>query len=126
MKYSRVILDYWKRVKSETDISGDFADAWGFGDNPELMDELLGYVLQGVKRSSTSLLKESELQGYPVDKVGDYNIILNGRDEPVAVIKTVSVRRVKYSFVRSIWLHRCIQAHSFHILCTWRSQYTWA
>ena len=96
MKYSRVILDYWKRVKSETDISGDFADAWGFGDNPELMDELLGYVLQGVKRSSTSLLKESELQGYPVDKVGDYNIILNGRDEPVAVIKTVSVRRVKY------------------------------
>ena len=96
MKYSQAILDYWERVKAETGISGDFVDAWGFGDNPELTDELLGYVLKGIKRSSTSLLKESELQGYPVDKPGDYNIILNGRDEPAAVIKTVSVRRIRY------------------------------
>ena len=94
-KYSQEILDFWDKVKSETGIKGDFADAWGFGDNPELIDELLGYVLQRKKRSSTSLLKESELQGYPLDKVGDYNIILNSRGEPAAVIKTVSVKRVK-------------------------------
>ncbi len=96
MNYSQTILDFWDRVKAETGIMGEFADAWGFGDNPDLMDELLGYVLQGIKRSSTSLLKESELQGYPEEKPGDYNIILDGRDEPVAVIETVSVRRVKY------------------------------
>jgi uncharacterized protein YhfF len=96
MKYSREILDFWDKFKSETGIESNFADAWGFGDNPELMDELLSYILIGKKRSSTSLLKESELQGYPLDKVGDYNIILNGKEEPVAVIKTISVRRVKY------------------------------
>ncbi|MBD3207154.1 ASCH domain-containing protein [Candidatus Bathyarchaeota archaeon] len=99
MEYSREILDFWDKVKSETGIEGDFSDAWGFGDNPELMDELLGYILEGKKRTTTSLIKESELQGYPMDKLGDFNIILNGRGEPVAVIKTVSVRRVKYSDV---------------------------
>ena len=83
-------------MKTETGITGDFTDAWGFGDNPELMDELLGYILQGRKRSSTSLLKESELQGYPEDKEGDYNIILDGKEKPIAVIETVSVKRVKY------------------------------
>jgi hypothetical protein len=40
MKYSREILDFWDKFKSETGIESNFADAWGFGDNPELMDEL--------------------------------------------------------------------------------------
>ncbi len=96
MTFSKEVLEFWEKVKTETGITGDFVDAWGFGDNPALKDELLGYILQGIKRSSTSLLKESEIEGYPDDNEGDYNIILNGKDEPAAVIKTVSVRRVKY------------------------------
>ena len=83
-------------MKAETGITGDFVDAWGFGDTPELKDELLGYVLEGIKRTSTDLLKESELEGWPYSGEGEYNIILNGKDKPAAVIKTVSVRRVKY------------------------------
>lgn len=96
MTYSKEVLDFWEKAKSETEISGDFIDAWGFGDNPELVDELLSYVLNGIKRTSTSLVKESELEGWPIDKVGDYNIILNGQDKPAVVLKNVSVRRVKY------------------------------
>lgn len=96
MTYSKEVLDFWEKAKSETEISGDFIDAWGFGDNPELVDELLSYVLNGIKRTSTSLVKESELEGWPIDKVGDYNIILNGQDKPTVVLKNVSVRRVKY------------------------------
>lgn len=96
MTFSKEVQDFWEKVKAETGITGDFIDAWGFGDNPELKDELLGYILQGIKRSSTSLLKESEIEGYPDDNEGDYNIILNGKDEPAAVIKTVKVTRVKY------------------------------
>ena len=96
MTFSKEVLDFWEKVKSETEITGDFADAWGFGDNPELVDELLGYVLDGIKRTSTDLLKESELEGWPNSKEGEFNIILDGRDQPVLVIKTVNVRRVKY------------------------------
>ena len=41
MTFSKEVLDFWEKAKSETGVSGDFVDAWGFGDNPELMDELL-------------------------------------------------------------------------------------
>jgi uncharacterized protein YhfF len=99
MTFSREVLDFWDMVKAKTGIIGNFVDAWGFGDAPELMDELLGYVLEGIKRTSTDLLKESELEGWPNSREGEYNIILNGKDQPVAVIKTVSVRRVKYQDV---------------------------
>jgi uncharacterized protein YhfF len=61
MIYSKEVLDFWEKVKNETGITGGFVDAWGFGDNPDLMDKLLGYVLKGIKRTSTDLLKESEL-----------------------------------------------------------------
>lgn len=96
MSYSQEILDFWERAKKTTGIEGDFIDAWGFGDNPELVDELLGYIKQGIKRTSTSLVKENELEGWPESKEGNYDIILDGRNKPVLVIKTVSVRRVKY------------------------------
>jgi uncharacterized protein YhfF len=96
MTFSKEVLDFWEKVKTETGIIGDFVDAYGFGDNPELMDELLGYVVDGIKRTSSSLVVETELEGCPMDHVGDYNIILDGRDKPAIVIKNVSVRRVKY------------------------------
>ncbi len=96
MSYSPEVLDFWERAKKATGIEGEFVDAWGFGDNPELVDELLGYIIQGIKRTSTGLVKENELEGWPVSKEGDYDIILDGRDKPVLVIKTVSLRRVKY------------------------------
>lgn len=62
MSHSKEILDFWLKVKDETGITGSFADAWGFGDNPELIDELLGYILSGIKRTSTSLCIETELE----------------------------------------------------------------
>jgi len=96
MSHSKQVLDFWEKVKKETGITGDFADAWGFGDTPELINELLGYVLGGIKRTSTSLYIETELEGWPEPKVGEFNIILDGEDKPVALIKTVSARKVKY------------------------------
>ena len=96
MSFSRGVLDFWEKVKGETGVTGGFADAWGFGDNPDLIDELLGYVLSGIKRTSTALCIETELEGWPEPKVGEFNIILDGRDKPVAVIRTVSARKVKY------------------------------
>ena len=33
MKYSMEVLDFWEKVKKKTDITGDFADSWGYGDN---------------------------------------------------------------------------------------------
>ena len=92
----REVCDFWKRVKAETGIEGDFQDAWGFGDNPELQDELLDLVLKGRKRATTPSVKELELGGEQVPRIGDYNIILDGAGHPRAVIRTVSVKRTRF------------------------------
>ena len=77
-------------------IEGDFQGAWGFGDSPELKDELLDLVLTGRKRATTSSVKELEMNGEVGPRVGEFNIILDGAERPRAVIRTVSVRRTRF------------------------------
>ncbi len=99
MTYSPRVLDFWEKIKRETGIEGDFTDAYGIGDSPELKQELLELILEGKKRASTTLVRESMLEGWPESEVGQYNIVLDGDDEPAAVIRTVSVRRCRFSEV---------------------------
>ena len=40
MTYSQEILDFWEKVKDETDIREDFVDLRGFSDYPEPINEL--------------------------------------------------------------------------------------
>ncbi len=40
-----------------------------------------------------------EIEDYPPPKSGEYNIILDGEENPRAVIMTVSVRRAKFNEV---------------------------
>jgi uncharacterized protein YhfF len=99
MEYSREIHAFWEKAKKEKGIEGEFTEAYGIGDTPELKQELLDLVLEGKKRASTSLVRESEIEGWPLPEVGQYNIILDGSGEPAAVIKTVSVRRCRFNKV---------------------------
>jgi len=99
MEFSREIHDFWEKAKDETGIEGTFTDAYGIGDTSELKQELLDLVLGGKKRASTSLVRASEIEGWPLPEVGQYNVILDGSGEPAAVIKTVSVRRCRFKEV---------------------------
>ena len=96
MPHSPEVHEFWDHVKEQTGIEGDFQDAWGFGDSPELIDQLLALVLSGRKRASCNLLKETELEGWPETEVGAYNIILDGAGHPRAVIRTISVQRCAF------------------------------
>ena len=99
MTHSPEVLEFWEGVKAQTGVEGDLQDAFGFGDTPELVDELLSLVLTGRKRASCNLVREGELEGWPDLEVGAYNIILDGAGRPRAVIRTVSVTRVRFSDV---------------------------
>lgn len=91
MKHPQKVYDFWEKVKKEKGIQDDFNDAWGFGDNPELKQEMIELILNGKKRTSTNLLIESKLAGYPDSRIGAYHIILDGEDNPTAVIRTVQL-----------------------------------
>ena len=65
--------------------------AWGFGDGPEMADELGELVRRGIKRATCSSLWEMEHDGEPIPKPGDLSIILDGRGDPICIIETTEV-----------------------------------
>ncbi len=91
MSASKEIMDYWNRFQKEKGIKSRFVSAWPFGDNPELADELLRLVLAGKKTGTATLVIELEKEGDKMPEVGDYNIILDGKGKPAAIIRTTSV-----------------------------------
>ncbi|MEG3616805.1 ASCH domain-containing protein [Isoptericola haloaureus] len=70
--------------------------AWAFGDNPALADELLGLVLAGTKTATASLVVEYEDAAEPAPRKGDLSILLDGRGEPRALVRTTQVDRVPF------------------------------
>lgn len=67
---------------------------WSFGDSPEMADELAQLVIRGVKTASCCSYHAYKSEVSP--SIGDYNVILNGRNEPVCVIRTVSLTLIRY------------------------------
>ncbi len=65
--------------------------AWGFGNTPEMADELGALVQSGTKTATCSLMWEFEHEGDPIPQVGVLSIILDGDDNPLCIIETVEV-----------------------------------
>ncbi len=71
------------------------AIAWAFGNSCEMADELAALVVQGVKTASCGSLS-SFINEDDAPTIGGYNIILNGKGEPVCVIRTVAMRILRF------------------------------
>jgi uncharacterized protein YhfF len=75
--------DYWGDKDRPSSVS-----AWMFGDTPEKLAEL---VIAGVKTATCSGHVFYELENEPLPSIDEYSIILNSKEQPVAIIKTVEV-----------------------------------
>jgi uncharacterized protein YhfF len=92
MLYPREVTDYWEHFRRQYNISDSVRwEAWAFGDNPKLADELLGLVLKEHKRATADLVTEFEIRGEKIPEVGGYSVILDGGGKPAAVIMTTKV-----------------------------------
>lgn len=76
--------EYWNSKEKSTSVS-----AWQFGDDADYLAQL---VIDGVKTATCSGLVFYEIENEPLPAVGDYSIVLNSSDEPVAIIQTVDVQ----------------------------------
>jgi uncharacterized protein YhfF len=73
--------------------------AWGFGNTPQMADELGALVLQGVKTATCGLLWGMEADRTSIPKAGELSIILNGSGEPLCIIQTTGVEIRPYQEV---------------------------
>ncbi|KXH62001.1 hypothetical protein CSAL01_01007 [Colletotrichum salicis] len=91
------VVAFMARVSAELNTTlSPPEDVTAFGDNPALKDELLGLLLQGKKTSTTNWPIPETLHW----SVGDLSVILDGKGEPRAIIKTTSFERCKFRDVR--------------------------
>jgi uncharacterized protein YhfF len=99
------ITDFWhacqEAMTGYRKIIGEQPEAWGFGDSPEMADELGQLVLSGTKTATCSLLWEYEQEGESVPEEGELSIVLDGRGEPLCLIETTEIRTRPYNKVEA-------------------------
>lgn len=83
------------RTVAELKIKYPDANAWQIGDSPELANALADLVIKGLKTASCGSLASYQQEAF-APRIGSYNIILNGEDVPVCVIRLVSMRLVRF------------------------------
>jgi uncharacterized protein YhfF len=71
----------------------------GFGDSPELSEELLSLVRSGQKRGGASLLWAHEAESEPIPRVGDIEIVVNHLSAPSLVTRVTAVEVVPFNRV---------------------------
>ena len=86
------VQQYWNdfcvtNQKEET----EYKDAFKFGASADWLADL---VVEGKKTATTSGFVFYELENEAIPQAGEYYIVLNGQDEPVAVIQVQSVEVV--------------------------------
>jgi len=92
--------DFWKRYTSglETEIVDPNVEV-GISGNAEIADKLLDLYLSGKKTAGSSLVKDYKLAGDELPKVGNYWMILNSKNEPKCIVKTVRVEFCQFDEV---------------------------
>lgn len=71
----------------------------GYGDSPELSEELIELIRSGPKRAGTGLLWAMEHDGDAMPRVGDIEIVVDHSLEPVLVTRLTRVEVVPFSQV---------------------------
>lgn len=86
-------------VLGQDDAASLRPPAFAFGDGPEMSDRLAKLVLDGEKSATSAWLASYEAEGIDIPEVGDLSIMCDGADRPLALLRTVDVRKVPFADV---------------------------
>jgi len=98
-----IVQAYWQKflatLPPESPYHTKTYIAEGWGDSPEMEDELGALIAQGTKTGTCSALWEWEAEGNPIPEVGLITIALDGRGEPLCIVETIEVSIRTYNEV---------------------------
>lgn len=92
--------------------------AWSFGGTPEQADELVDLVLDGTKTATAGAQWDYEHEQEPLPRVGDLAIVLDGAEQPRALIEIVQVDVVAFAAVDAEHAH--LEGEGDRSLAHWR------
>ena len=86
-------VEFWEAYRRRNpSVPAELPEVGPFGDTPALADQLLGLVLDGRKRATSTLLAEFAAEGQDVVRVGDHWIVTDAAGAPRAILRTTETR----------------------------------
>jgi uncharacterized protein YhfF len=82
---------FWNAYRGARDVPQQDYDVCRFGSSPEMGDELLALMLEGPKRATAYLLRDVEVGGEKMSRVGGHVVVLDGAERPRAIWRTRTV-----------------------------------
>jgi uncharacterized protein YhfF len=94
---------YWQEFLDSLSPDSPYRDkpylVEGWGDGPEMADELGALIAAGTKTATCSALWEWEAEGESPPEPGTITIVVDGRGMPLCIVETVEVTVRKYKEV---------------------------
>lgn len=114
----KLVNNMWETYRKLNPKAPEAYDVWGFGNTPEMADELAELVVAGKKSATSSLYMMYQLEQEDLPYVGEHNIILNGSGEPVAILEAAAVDIVPFREVTAE--HAYLEGEGDRSLAYWR------
>ena len=100
-----VVQAYWQEFLSTLPLDSPYHaknySQGGYGDTPELANELIQLILIERKTATCGSLWEWETEGRPLPKAGDIWVEVDGYGKPVCITETTEVTVRKYNEVNA-------------------------
>ncbi len=96
-------------------------DVTQFGDQPELANQLVQLVLDGVKTATCSALWEWQAEGSPLPQIGSHVIVLDGQGQPRCIITITDVTICPFDQVDADFVHA--EGEGDRTLASWRKEH---
>ena len=97
------IETYWRSyletLPPDSPVRDEEYVAEGWGDSPEMADELGALISAGTKTATCSALWEHEAEGSPLPETGLKTIVLDGNGDPLCIIEMTEVEVRPYDEV---------------------------
>ena len=91
--------DMWDLYIKNNDVINETYDAWSFGGEASMVDELAKLVVNGIKTATTSAYQLYELENSPLPPICGLNIILDADNNAVCITETTKVYTCLFSEV---------------------------
>jgi uncharacterized protein YhfF len=106
---TEIVDTYWNQfltsLPADSPYRGRDFIAEGWGDGPELADELGALIAQGTKTATCSSVWEWQAEGQTPPEIGTLTIVLDGKGEPLCIVETVETTVRRYNEVDADFAH---------------------